>query len=158
VAQWHERICDWIAYHQIRRIAIRAYHQIPRGSRRGFQLKRAGRGGESGYGGKRESYSCIVNRQWEQGDGFTVVSIRKQESSVKVTRGSESVGRVDSMEETVHVSLNDILTRRLPLYAARVWILLSTSYVTDYLAPIAVGLAPAVMWAFQLFTAHSGLR
>ena len=158
---------------RVNRIAVRRVHvealaryreEIPRRLRRGLSVVAGGRMGIAPSGEKAREYLNVeVSRDWRNPPSPTpplVVSPLAQKGSSRTAgwgagrHGDSKRGDDCSATDTVHVPIDELPTNSWVKIAATLRTCISTSFVTDFIAPIVVGLAPLVVVISQNVVAY----
>lgn len=160
------RLSDWIAVRRVRKAAMNHLRTVvPRKSSPKFEVVFAGRQRRDAPGGQLHEYACVsVTAQWRCDSANASAKIAVAFESAMSQGGWKISGRSDGFEggecrfsKTVDVRIVPIRDKRLVRVVAAVWTVLSTSFGTDYLAPLVIAAAPVVVVAYQALAHYSGL-
>lgn len=161
-----DRLSDRIAVRRVRRAAIK--HLRSTASRNlspKFEVAFAERRRADAPGGQLHEYACVnVTARWcceaadmaaEKAAAFEAAMKR---AGWEISRGSDGFESGECrFSKTVDVRIIPIRDERVVRWAAFAWTLISTSFVTDYLAPLGIAAAPVVVAACQSAAHYSSL-
>ena len=152
------RLGDRTAVRMVRRAAMRHLRStVPRRLNPKFEIAFAERKRTDAPGGQLYEYTCIsVTARWRC-DAANMAAEKAAAFDAAMKRaGWEISGGSDGFEggeckfsKTVDVRIVPIRDEQLVRVAATAWTLLSTSFVTDYLAPLGIAAAPLIVAACQ---------
>ena len=159
-------LSDRIAVRRVRRAAIKHLRwTVTRKISPKFDVTFAERRRADVPGGQLHEYTCVnVTARWcceaanmaaEKAAAFEAAMKR---TGWEISRGSDGFesGKC-RFSKTVDVRIVPIRDERMVRWAAFAWTLLSTSFVTDYLAPLGIAAAPVVVAACQAAAHYSSL-
>jgi len=149
-----DRISDWIALKRVRRDAMKHLRSaLPRKLDPTFGVVFTERRKADAPGGELHGYTCIsvtARWHWDAAD-MAAKKAAAFEAEMKrigweISRGSDGFeGGECRFSRTVDVRIVPIRDKPLVRWTALAWTLLSTSFVTDYLAPLGIAVAPVVV-------------
>ena len=158
-----DRLSDWIAVKRVRREAMKHLRStVPRTLRPTFEVVFADRAKSTIPGGPDVLYTCVnVSARWECDDANVAASKASEFEKAMEAAGWRISGGTVAQEggectftRTVNVRIMPVRDAWLIRWAAFTWTLLSTSFVTDYFAPLVIAAAPLVVAASRA-VAHS---
>lgn len=161
-----DRLSDWIAVRRVRRAAMKHLRAtVPRKLNRKFEVVFAERKRVDAPGGQLHELTCVsVTARWQcDGAGLSAEKAGAFEAAMKqagwkISGGSDGFeGGECKFGKTVDVRIVPIRDERLIRSAASTWTLLSTSFVTDYFAPLVIAVAPLVVAGYRAVTQYWGL-
>lgn len=153
-----DRISDWIAVKRVRRDAMKHLRSTaPRELRPAFEVMFGGRTKSAIPEGPDVLYTCVcVTARWRCNDpNMAAAKASEFEKAMeaagwRIPGGTVAhEGRECSFTRTVNVRIMPIRDERLVRWAASIWTRLSTSFVTDYFAPLVIAAAPVAVAAYQ---------
>ena len=156
-----DRLSDWIAVRRVRRVAMKHLRAtVPRRLNPKFEVVFAERKKVDAPSGQLHEFTCVsVTARWpcdaasisaEKSGAFEAAM---KQAGWKISGGSDGFeGGECRFGKTVDVQIVPIRDERLIRSAASTWTLLSTSFVTDYFAPLVIAVAPLVVVGYRVVT------
>jgi len=158
-----DRLSDLISLIRVRRAALKHLRSdIPSELRAKYQVKGAGRGETTTPAQQRQLHLYVsVTASWCGSD--TALATEKGASLEKameatgwqIRGGAVSVeGGECSFNKVVDIRIVPVREERLVRIAARLWTLLCTSFLSDYVAPFIIGATPVIIALVQAIDAR----
>lgn len=161
-----DRLSDRMAVRRVRRAAIKHLRPtVPRKLNPKFAVAFAERKRTDTPGGQLHQYTCVnVTARWRcnaanmAAEKAAVFEAAMKRTGWEISRESdEFVGDECKFSKTVDVRIVPIRDERLVRWTTFAWTLLSTSFATDYLAPLGIATAPIVVAACHAAAHYSSL-
>lgn len=161
-----DRLSDRIAVRRVRRAAMKHLRStVPRKLSPKFEVAFAVRSRADAPGGQLREYTCVnVAARWRCGDPNTAAEkaatfeAAMKEAGWEISGGSAGFeGGECNFSRPVNVRIVPIRDEQWVRVAATAWTLLSTSFITDYLAPLGIAAAPIIVAACQAAAHYCGL-
>jgi hypothetical protein len=158
-----DRLSDWISLTRVRRAALRHLRaDIPWELRAKYQVRGEGRGETTTSGRQRQLRRYVsVTATWCGGDIALATEKAASLEQAMVATGWEirggGVGLQDgncTFNKVVDVRIVPVREEWLIRIAARLWTLLWTSFLSDYIAPFIIGAAPLIIALVQAIGAR----
>ncbi len=160
------RLSDWIAVCRVRKAALKHLRAtVTRKLNPKFEVVFAERKKVDAPDGQLHEFTCVrVTARW-QCDAASISAEKAGafEAAMKQA-GWKISGGSDGFEEdacrfskTVDVRIVPIQDEQLIRWTASTWTLLSTSFVTDYFAPLVIAVAPLVVAGYRAVTQYWSL-
>lgn len=146
-----DRLSDWIAVKRVRREAMKHLRPtVPRTLRPTFEVVFVDRVTSTIPGGPDVLYACVsVTARWRCDDPNMAAAKASEFGKAMETAGFDMPGGSTAYEsgectftKTANVRIMPIRDERLIRWASVTWTWFSTSFVTDYFAPLLIAAAP----------------